>query len=264
MSVLDDIIAYKKDEVRAAKAATPLHALEDRARAHRPRGFEAALREQSAHGFALIAEIKKASPSKGLIRADFDPPALARAYEEGGATCLSVLTDGPGFKGAPDHLVAARAAVGLPVLRKDFMIDPYQVAEAAAWGADAILIILASSDDALARDLFAAARAFGLDALFETHDEAEMARACDHGATLVGVNNRDLKSFHTDLAVTERLAPFAPTGAVLVAESGIGAHEDLVRLSGCGARAFLVGEQLMRQPDVANAARTLLSPVQDF
>jgi indole-3-glycerol phosphate synthase len=264
MSVLADIIAYKKEEVRAAKAATPLPVLQERARAHRPRGFEAALREHSAHGFALIAEIKKASPSKGLIRADFDPPSLARAYEAGGAACLSVLTDGPSFMGAPDHLIAARAAVSLPVLRKDFVVDPYQVAEAAAWGADAILIILASSDDALARDLVAAAREFRLDVLFETHDEAEMARAGALGASLVGVNNRDLKSFRTDLAVTERLAPLAPDGAVLIAESGIGAHADLVRLSRCGARTFLVGESLMRQPNVADAARALLSPVKDF
>jgi indole-3-glycerol phosphate synthase len=264
MSVLADIIAYKSVEVREAKATTPLAALEDRARAHRPRGFEAALRKKSAHGFALIAEIKKASPSKGLIRADFDPPALARAYEAGGAACLSVLTDGPSFNGAPEHLVAARAAASLPVLRKDFMVDPYQVAEAAAWGADAILIILASSDDSLARELLAAARDFGLDVLFETHDEAEMERAVALGATLVGVNNRDLKTFHTDLATTERLAAYAPKNAILVAESGVAASADLVRLSRCGVRTFLVGEALMRQPDVAAAARALLGPVQDF
>jgi len=261
MSILDDIIAYKKTEVAAAKAAAPFSALAALARDHAPRGFERALRRAATDGFALIGEIKKASPSRGLIRADFDPATLARAYEDGGAACLSVLTDGPGFQGERGHLVAARAAAGLPVLRKDFMIDPYQVAEAAAWGADAILIIMAACDDARAGELAAAAADFGLDVLVETHDEAEMERAGALGARLVGINNRDLRTFRTDLSVTERLAPLAPAGALVAAESGIAAHGDLVRLAGVGARAFLVGESLMRQADVAAAARALLRPV---
>ena len=254
---LQRIAAYKRDEVQARKSATSPGLIETAARAAAPpRGFAHALAK--AQGLALIAEVKKASPSKGLIRADFDPPALARAYAEGGATCLSVLTDGPSFQGADAYLVAARDAVDLPVLRKEFLVDPWQVAESRALGADAILVILAMIDDDLAAKLMSEAAAYGMDALVEVHDAAELARATALGATLIGVNNRDLRTFVTDLAVTERLAPLAPVGALLVAESGIFTHDDALRLAKVGAKAMLVGESLMRQPDVTVATRTLL------
>ena len=258
--ILDRIAAYKREDVGARKAARSLAELETAAAsASPPRGFRAALERAHAPGrLALIAEIKKASPSKGLIRADFDPPALARAYETGGAACLSVLTDGPSFQGADSYLTAARDAVALPCIRKDFLVDPWQVAESRALGADAILVILAMVDDALARELMSEARRFGMDALVEVHDAAEMARAGALGADLVGVNNRDLRTFETDLGNTERLAALAPPGALLVTESGIFTPADVARLERSGAKAMLVGESLMRQADVTAATRSLL------
>jgi indole-3-glycerol phosphate synthase len=259
--VLAKIAAYKRDEVAGRKAARTVAEIEASAKAaSAPRGFRAALAAGHAPGrLALIAEVKKASPSKGLIRADFDPPVLARAYEAGGASCLSILTDGPSFQGADDYLVAARAAVALPCLRKEFLVDPWQVAESRALGADAILVILAMIDDALAADLMSEAARLGMDALVEVHDEVEMARAVGLGANLIGVNNRDLRSFVVDLAVTERLSAGAPMDALLVTESGIFTAEDAARLERCGARAMLVGESLMRQADVTAATRALLA-----
>ena len=258
--VLTRIAAYKREEVTERQRLHSLAELEGRARqVSAPRGFRAAL--ERAHGpgrLALIAEIKKASPSKGLIRADFDPPALARAYETGGAACLSVLTDAPSFQGSEAFLVAARETTALPCLRKEFLIDPWQVVESRAYGADAVLVILALVDDGLAADLMAAARAHGMDVLVEVHDAGEMARAVALRADLVGVNNRDLRTFDVDLGVTERLAAEAPDGALLVTESGIFSPADAARLERAGAKAMLVGESLMRQLDVARATRTLL------
>lgn len=257
---LTEICDTKRAEVAARKAKATFADLDALAAAQSaPRGFEAALRAKAADAYALIAEIKKASPSKGLIREDFRPAEHAAAYEMGGAACLSVLTDAPYFQGHEDYLIEARAACSLPVIRKDFMIDPWQVAEARSIGADAILIIVAALDDSLMAEIEAAAHERGMDCLVEVHNEQEMERASRLKSRLIGVNNRDLKRFATDIATTERLAPLAPTGTLLVSESGINSHADLQRLSKCGARTFLVGESLMRQPDVTAATQLLLT-----
>ncbi len=260
-TVLSRICAGKRDHVAASKRRSPLSVIESMAKsASMPRGFTRCLAETvAADRYGLIAEIKKASPSKGLIRADFDPPALARAYSDGGATCISVLTDTQDFQGDDTHLAAARDAVELPVLRKDFMLDPYQIVESRALGADCVLLIMAVLDDVLAAELFAAARAYGMDVLIEVHDYEELERALRLDGGLLGINNRNLKTLEIDIAMTETLAPMVPEGRMVVSESGLNGPDDLARMARAGAECFLVGESLMRQDDVTAATRALLS-----
>ncbi|HEX8382329.1 MAG TPA: indole-3-glycerol phosphate synthase TrpC [Sphingomonas sp.] len=259
MTVLDRILATKRQEVAARRAATTLSDLDGRIAAQAPpRGFKAALDRRGADGYALIAEIKRASPSKGVIRADFDPPAHARAYAEGGAACLSVLTDVDYFQGSDDHLVAARAAVALPAIRKDFLIDPWQVAESRALGADAVLLIMAALDDAAAAEIEAVALDLGMDVLVEVHDRAELDRAARLRSRLIGVNNRDLRDFSVDFARTYELVDHAPAGCTFVAESGLSTRADLDAMADHGIRCFLIGESLMRRPDIAAATRALV------
>lgn len=259
MDILDHIYGYKREDVRARKSLVTVNQLEAKF-ADSPRGFaEALIAGKRPGSLALIAEVKKASPSKGLIREDFDPPALARAYESGGASCLSILTDGPSFMGDESHFIAARAAVALPCIRKEFLVDPWQVAESRAIGADAILVIMAMVDDALAGELIAAAHGYGMDALVEVHDAREMDRALRLTSKLIGINNRNLRDFTVSLDTTEQLSAVVSPDHILVAESGIFTPDDVARLEKTGAKAMLVGESLMRQADVAAATKNLLA-----
>lgn len=257
---LERICRDKRAHVAERKAAMPLASVEEAARtATPPRGFLAALARAVVDGYGLIAEIKRASPSRGLIRPDFDPPQLARAYAAGGATCLSVLTDAPYFQGADSFLTSARDAVSLPVLRKDFMLDPYQIVESRALGADCVLLIMAALEDAQARELASAAEGLGMDVLVEVHDEGELDRALALGARMVGINNRNLKTLRVDVTTTERLATRVPNDRLIVCESGLKTPADLARMAKAGARCFLVGESLMAQDDVAAATKALLA-----